>query len=110
MPISHVPHCPNLICAFVLASIAVLEVTPAHAQAIASADLTRRVEFDIPAQPLPGALMQFSAQTGLDLSASTDLVEGKHAGALKGTYAADEALRALLRGTGLEFIATASGA
>lgn len=72
-------------------------------QAAVAVDLSRRVAFDIPAQPLPSALMQFSSQAGVEFSASTDLVEGKQVSALKGTYATREALEMLLAGTGLEF-------
>lgn len=101
--------CRNaLLCALTLAATPTLLSTRAQAQ-IVSIDLNRRVDFDIAAQPLPSALMQFSAQTGLDLSASTDLVEGKEAGSLKGNYSTGEALSVLLRGTGLNFTATDSG-
>lgn len=109
MTTSRVQRSAILISTFLCAGFAALESGPACAQAIAQSDLGRRVELDIPAQPLANALMQFSAQTGLDLSVSTDLVEGKQAAAIKGTYTTGEALRALLRGTDLEFVASDGG-
>lgn len=103
------PTCRTvLLCALTFAAAPALFSTCAQAQ-VAAIDLNRRVDFNIAAQPLPSALMEFSAQTGLDLSASTDLVEGKKGGLLKGNYATGEALSVLLRGTGLIFTATDSG-
>src|SRR5262245_23005782 len=81
----------------------------AQAETPVEAGLTKRVQFDIAAQPLPAALAKFAAQTGIEFSASTDLVEGKHGSEVKGELTTDEGLRALLKGTGLEFTATQGG-
>lgn len=66
-------------------------------------DLARRLTFDIQAQPLPSALMQFSTQSGVEFSVATAAVEGRQAAAVRGIYTTDEALSLLLTNTGLEF-------
>jgi iron complex outermembrane receptor protein len=95
----------TLILAHTVAAILIAAQEPPVARAAEPAVLDRLIRFDIPAQALASALMQFSAQSGLDLSAATDVVEGKRASELKGTYSTAQALHALLRGTGLRFIA-----
>ncbi|MBL8271404.1 TonB-dependent siderophore receptor [Steroidobacter sp.] len=86
-------------------------VLPSTVSAAASTEINfnQRVTFDIPAQPLQSALMQFAAQANVELSASTDLVEGKRAAAVKGVHSMEDALRTLLAGTGLRFMATRDG-
>lgn len=59
--------------------------------------------FDIPAGPLGPALSRFALVTGHQLLAESRLVAGVNAAALDGTYPAEDALRHLLRGTGLTF-------
>lgn len=62
---------------------------------------TRTYAFDIPAQPLSGALLAWSQETGIAVVAPMALVEHKRAPAVRGTLTADEALRRLLDGSGL---------
>lgn len=103
MTTSRTSRLTQLVSSIALMAIASGAMITLPSQAAVAVDLSRRVAFDIPAQPLPSALMQFSSQAGVEFSASTDLVEGKQVSALKGTYATQEALAMLLAGTGLEF-------
>ena len=57
--------------------------------------------FDIPAQPLSGALVQFGRQSGLQVSVDGALVRDLQAPAVEGVMRNEEALRRLLSGTGL---------
>lgn len=72
--------------------------SPAAAQ-VASAD--RR--FEIPAQPLPQALMIFGRQSGLQVTAQGDLTKGLNSATVSGQFAPAEALSRLLVGTGLTY-------
>jgi hypothetical protein len=60
------------------------------------------VVFDIPAQPLEDALYAFGTVTGIEVFAKGADVAGRRSTAVKGTFAAVEALRVLLSGTGLD--------
>ncbi|MFT3804823.1 MAG: TonB-dependent receptor [Burkholderiaceae bacterium] len=57
--------------------------------------------FDIPAQPLADALRRFADQTGVQLVFSPGLTADRRSSALQGDYEPDQALRQLLRGSGL---------
>lgn len=59
--------------------------------------------FDIPAQPLADALIQFARQAGLQVSAETGLVANRRTAGVKGTMGTDLALATLLSGTGLAY-------
>jgi iron complex outermembrane receptor protein len=65
--------------------------------------LSARVEFDIAPQPLTGALNEFAAKTGLQVSYPADLAAGLSSPGLSGTRTPMQALEALLAGTGLGF-------
>lgn len=65
--------------------------------------------FDIPAQPLPAALLRFSEAAGVELLFDAALAEGKQAPALIGSYAPEDALNLLLAGSGLTYSVTPSG-
>jgi iron complex outermembrane receptor protein len=60
-------------------------------------------EFNIPAQALSEALIVFGQQSGLQVSASSELVSGKQAAAVSGAMTAEQALSQLLTGSGLSF-------
>jgi outer membrane receptor protein involved in Fe transport len=60
------------------------------------------VDFDIPAQPLNAALVAFSRQSGTQVSASAEAVDGKTAAPVFGELSAEQALSLLLVGTGLK--------
>jgi hypothetical protein len=59
------------------------------------------IVFDIPAQPLDQALDAFGAASGLQVFYENSLTSGRRSTAVKGTFAAEPALRMLLSGSGL---------
>ncbi|WP_178372247.1 TonB-dependent receptor [Pollutimonas bauzanensis] len=61
------------------------------------------VQISVPAQPLGSALVQLANQAALELIYSPDIVAGLTAPAVSGRITPDQALRALLAGTGIEF-------
>lgn len=73
---------------------------PALAQAQV-ADQARIVRVAIAAQPLGSALNELATAAGVPVSFAPDLVAGKTAPALSGTYTVPQALQALLAGSGL---------
>ncbi|HEX5209081.1 MAG TPA: hypothetical protein VFW10_14980, partial [Steroidobacteraceae bacterium] len=44
---------------------------------IAAADLASVKAFDIPSQPVPSALLAFSSQSGVQVTSSAEMLEGK---------------------------------
>lgn len=62
---------------------------------------THARSFNIPAQPLSTAMNAFGRQSGLQLSAEADVVEGVQAHAVTGQMGTMEALSQLLSGTGI---------
>ena len=64
-----------------------------------AADLKK--QFSIAGQPLSQALTKLSSQADVSVFAADDLVNGKQAKALSGTYTVDEAIAMLLAGTDL---------
>ncbi|MCW5759136.1 MAG: STN domain-containing protein, partial [Phenylobacterium sp.] len=85
--------------AFCLAVLA----TPAHAQSPAH-------DFDIPRESLSKALRDYGQASGRQLIFTENLVAQRTAPAVKGRLAADDALRLLLRDSGLTFQQTRAGA
>jgi outer membrane receptor protein involved in Fe transport len=77
-------------------SAMVAAAAPVHAQAQAQVR-----SFDIAAQPLSTALLEFSRQSGVMVIVAPDLARGKKAPALKGALPANQAIAHLLRGSGL---------
>jgi len=69
----------------------------------AATDLNSIVEFDISAGPLPGALLKYSQQSGIQVTSAADVVDRKQSPGVKGPYPAAKALTQLLLGTQLEF-------
>jgi secretin/TonB-like protein len=67
----------------------------------ASAETSDMFRFDIPAQPLAGALDTFSAVTGIDVYYDASLAAGVRSAALEGTLRPDDALRSMLTGSGI---------
>ncbi|MBL4602630.1 MAG: TonB-dependent siderophore receptor [Emcibacteraceae bacterium] len=59
--------------------------------------------FNIRAQSLTEALMQYGKQSGLQVSSGTGLVEGLTSSALSGNYTSSDALNRLLASTGLTY-------
>ncbi|MEM7060421.1 MAG: TonB-dependent receptor [Pseudomonadota bacterium] len=61
---------------------------------------------DVPAQPLAAALAELSAETGLQVLAASELVAGLNGTGVQGSMSPLDALKSLLRGTGLTYRAT----
>lgn len=59
------------------------------------------VNIKLPAQPLADSLVQFAKKTGISVAVDSALLAGKAAPALDGYWEPEEALRRLLRGSGL---------
>jgi len=74
-------------------------LTPAIAQEARQA--TR--SFNIPAQPLATAINAFGRQSGLQVSAEAEIVNGVQAQAVQGDFPPAEALSRMLTGTGLSW-------
>ncbi len=66
--------------------------------------------FDIPAEPLSSALREFARVSGQQIIFTDDLVAGRSAAPLHGSYSADDALSRLLAGTALVVDRSSSGA
>lgn len=60
-------------------------------------------DFEIPAQPLSGALTLFGVQSGLQVTVDTALLSGLHTHGVKGELSPEQALAALLAGTGMSW-------
>lgn len=74
---------------------------PAYAQEV-------RRAYNIRAQDLNGALREYAMQTGRDVLYSPVIVEGRQSPGVRGRLTEEQALRALLAGTGLSYERTAS--
>lgn len=87
---------PRGAAALASASVAAIvsAMSPAAAQEQARA-------YDIPAQPLSSALIEFSRQSDVRVIADPLLVNGHRTAGVSGTFTAEEALARLLAGTGL---------
>src|ERR1700674_4793857 len=66
-------------------------------------------QFDIPAEPLGQALTDFSAVSSQQIIMSEDVAKGRTTKELHGRYTAQQALDALLAGTGLTVEISPSG-
>lgn len=64
---------------------------------------------NLPAQPLDQAIIELARQTGLVIGGDASLLEGKQAPALSGNYTPEQALRALLAGSGVTATRVDSG-
>ena len=69
----------------------------------AASDLDSVARFNIPAGPLPNALLQFSAQSGIQVTSAAELVAQKRSSGVSGEFPAGQALTLLLMGTQLGF-------
>ena len=83
--------------------VIVLSVLAGIRPGIAAADLASVKPFDIPAQPVPSALLAFSSQSGVQVTSSAEMLEGRHSPGVVGTFTARAALDKLLKGTGLRY-------
>lgn len=97
--------------AAVLLGIGVLAPVSEYAQAENSeTSTTEKRHFNIPAGPLTLALGQFATQSGVSVTASSELTDGKSSAGLKGAYSTAEGLTALLQDTGLRAVDRGNGA
>lgn len=65
--------------------------------------------YSIPAGSLNTVLMRFLSESGVLLSGSTELTQGRNSPGVQGSYSQSAALAALLAGTGLEAVPDAQG-
>lgn len=63
----------------------------------------QQFEFNIPAQPLPDALMSLSEQSKQTVLASPQLTQGRRSDAVSGTYTMPQALARILKSSGLKY-------
>ncbi|HWU33792.1 MAG TPA: TonB-dependent receptor [Methylovorus sp.] len=88
-----------------LAIVACLcQMSQAHA-----ADTTAASQLQIAAQPLGQALTELAAKTGMLIGVDADLVRNKAAKPINGRYQPEEALTALLAGSGLQAVKGSNG-
>jgi iron complex outermembrane receptor protein len=84
-----------------------------HAQAQsavpAAASAANIRSYNIPAGPLNAVLTRFLGESGILLSGSTELAQGKQSPGVQGNLTPDAALAALLAGTGLQAVADTQG-
>lgn len=83
-----------LLAAWMTMGAAVAAAPPALAQAA-------ETRFDIPAQPLAGAVTDFGQQSGLQVAVDSTILAGLRSRAVSGTLTAEEALARMLEGTGV---------
>jgi len=91
------------------ASAGVLVTTPQAVAAGTNPQTAQAVEaydFDIAPQPLASALNAFSTVTGWEVGYATAIAPDTQASAVSGSYTAEQALRRLLAGTGLDYAKT----
>ena len=71
---------------------------------------TATFAFDIPREDLALALNQIAQQSHIEIAYSAELTRGKISPSLKGTYTPEQALKMLLKGSGLHVRRIAGGA
>lgn len=81
--------------------IAALILTAAAVSATAGEQ--KRILFDIPAQSLSTALLKFSEQASIQVTASSHLVGDRHTDGVRGELGPVQALKQMLIGSGLSF-------
>lgn len=89
--------------AVALAPAAVLAQEPAASPATAGAQTAQTWQFAIPAKPLPQAIAELSAVTGVQVLYTEQGAFSHTAPALNGTFGIQEALQRLLAGSGLTY-------
>ncbi len=91
--------------------LALVPVSAMAQQALTAniAEQNQRYTFNIAAKPLPQALAEFSAVTGLQVLYTEQSIFSQQAAALNGNFSAQEALQRLTAGSGMLFRFTANG-
>ncbi len=75
----------------------------ALAQGSPSAQSGEKRDYDIPPQPLGPAMNEFAKTSGLQVSFPSEVAADRHSPGVTGRYSPDEALQALLAGTGMTY-------
>lgn len=91
-------------------TFAIASMLLACQSAIAGIDLSRVIRFDIAAQGLDGALLEYSRQAQVQIIVESRLAEARSTPKLNGEYARGSALEILLSGSGLTFRAVGNAA
>ncbi len=97
---------PTRIAALMLGTALILAAAPTQYADAAVATVT----FDIPSQSLSSALSEYARQSSRQILFSPNIAEGKKAPAVTGAKQPLEALEMLLRGSGLDYQVTDTGA
>lgn len=92
----------HLLAASALVAVAAFAPSTVWAQAAANSQV-QRTSFDIAAQPLSKALVQYSNKTGVQLFFDANIVRGKNSGGAQGSLTRSEALGRILSGSGLTY-------
>ncbi|MDB5993459.1 MAG: TonB-dependent receptor [Pseudomonas sp.] len=93
-----------------LLAIAIALCTPlASSQLIAAEQASSVRAYNLPAAPLASTLNQIASQSGLALSLNPSLAAGKTSAQVNGQFDGPGALRAALRGTGLQLEQSSTG-
>ncbi|KAF1044624.1 TonB-dependent siderophore receptor [Xylophilus sp.] len=104
------PRRHRLAHAALLACLLAAAQPPAQAQQPQpAAPSATRHAYDIPAGPLAPALRRAASQAGVVLSFTPAQTEGRTTAGLRGSHTAEEALSALLAGSGLALVRTEGG-
>ncbi|MFP6848238.1 MAG: TonB-dependent receptor [Pseudomonas sp.] len=85
-----------------LATLLLIQVLPAQADALQE-QLAQRQAFEVAAQPLASALLEFAQQAGLQISVDSNLVSERHSTGTSGEWSTQDALQRLLSGSGLRW-------
>lgn len=92
----------HLLAASALVAITALAPSTVWAQ-VAGNGQVQRTSFDIPAQPLSSALVQYSNKTGVQLFFDANIVRGKNSAGAQGSLTRTEALSRIISGSGLSY-------
>lgn len=106
--VSHRHPPRRLLAALLLAALGAPSAVHAQPSAHTAAQSIAQ-RFDIPAGPLDAALARFGRQSGMEIAVSAETTAGLSTVGVQGAMPAEEALRRLLAGTGLEAMRSASG-
>lgn len=93
-----------------LLAVAIALCTPLASSPLIAAEQASSVRaYNLPAAPLASTLNQIASQAGLALSLNPSLAAGKTSAPVNGQFDATAALRAALRGTGLQLEQSSTG-
>jgi len=92
-----------------LVIIAMMTASPMSLAVTAAPAEAQQRAYDIAAQPLARAVLDYSRQSGVFVLAPMELIKNKRSQRVKGRYDAEDALARLLSGTGLRAVSGNSG-